>query len=263
MNSKKFLTFLQTWGTKQRLSSAYYPQSNGRAEAAVKSAKRIITDNIGPRGTISNDKVAQALLQHRNTPLKGTGTGASPAQLLMGRNLRDFVPSPPLGYKVSRKWINLLRKREEVMTENITKASNSSSDRVHLDELPVGTEVLCQNMQSKRWDKSGLVVEACEFRQYKIKLNGSGRITLRNRIHLRPVKIFKSTPIIVDHSTRNPAKIRTNTTNSTTRSCLSNIDSTNTPSSNGFTTPSSNNGDIPVIPPPLRQRVAEGNKNNR
>ncbi|XP_066956244.1 uncharacterized protein [Macrobrachium rosenbergii] len=30
------------WGVKVHLSSAQYPQSNGRAEAAVKSAKRLL-----------------------------------------------------------------------------------------------------------------------------------------------------------------------------------------------------------------------------
>ena len=33
--------YLKDWGVKHRLSSAGYPQSNGRAELAVKSAKRI------------------------------------------------------------------------------------------------------------------------------------------------------------------------------------------------------------------------------
>ena len=33
-------SFLQLWGIKHRISSAYFPQSNGRAEVAVKTAKR-------------------------------------------------------------------------------------------------------------------------------------------------------------------------------------------------------------------------------
>ena len=107
MDSKEFLSFMKTWGITRRLSSAYYPQSNGRAEAAVKTAKRIITGNLGRNGNINNDKAAQALLQYRNTPIKGTG--ASTAQLLMGRNLRDFVPAPSSGYRVSDKWVHLLR----------------------------------------------------------------------------------------------------------------------------------------------------------
>ena len=36
--------FLESWGVRQRLSSAYHLQSNGRAEAAVKTAKRMMRD---------------------------------------------------------------------------------------------------------------------------------------------------------------------------------------------------------------------------
>ena len=37
-NSSEFATFRKLWDIRKRLSSAYYPQSNGRAELAVKSA---------------------------------------------------------------------------------------------------------------------------------------------------------------------------------------------------------------------------------
>ena len=39
-------TFPSKWRVKHRLSSAEYPQFNGRAELALKTAKCIIMDNI-------------------------------------------------------------------------------------------------------------------------------------------------------------------------------------------------------------------------
>ena len=45
--------FFKQWGIRHRLSSAHYPQSNGRAEVAVKTAKRLLCDNMergGVRG---------------------------------------------------------------------------------------------------------------------------------------------------------------------------------------------------------------------
>ena len=58
------------------MSSSYYPHSNGRAEVAVKSAKRMLQDNVGPNGMINSDRVACAVLQYHNTPLQdGTMTG--------------------------------------------------------------------------------------------------------------------------------------------------------------------------------------------
>ncbi|KAK8392708.1 hypothetical protein O3P69_014855 [Scylla paramamosain] len=49
-----------------------------------------------------------------------------------------------------------------------------------------------QNQASGTWDRMGLIVEALPYRQYTVRLDGSGRISLRNRKHLRPVA--ESTP---------------------------------------------------------------------
>ena len=66
--SGEMCNFFRRWGVDMRISSAYYPQSNGRAEAAVKTAKRLLRDNTGPGGTLNTDKVSVALLQYLNTP---------------------------------------------------------------------------------------------------------------------------------------------------------------------------------------------------
>ena len=55
------------------------------------------------------------------------------------------------------------------------------------EAIEVGARVTCQNVKSKKWDKSGLVTEALPHRQYQVKMDGSGRVSLRNRIHLRPL----------------------------------------------------------------------------
>ena len=41
--------FLKQWDVRHRISSAYFPQSNGRAEVAVKAAKRLLRMNVRPR----------------------------------------------------------------------------------------------------------------------------------------------------------------------------------------------------------------------
>ena len=59
-NSFEYRKFLQNWDVSRRLSSAYYPQSNGRAEAAVKSAKRILLGNINKvSGELDTDAAAR------------------------------------------------------------------------------------------------------------------------------------------------------------------------------------------------------------
>ena len=56
---------------KKRASLTYYPQSNGRAEVAVKTAKQILIDSIDGYSQLHYDCAAKALLTHRNTPVQG------------------------------------------------------------------------------------------------------------------------------------------------------------------------------------------------
>jgi hypothetical protein len=79
--------FLRAWGIKHRVSSVSFPQSNGRAEVAVKTAKRLLMSNTGPTGNLDNDSFLRAMLQLRNTP--DPDCNVSPAQIIFGCPLRD------------------------------------------------------------------------------------------------------------------------------------------------------------------------------
>ena len=68
----------------------FHYHSKLRAETAVKSAKRILLDNTKSDGSPIWDKVRRAVMQHRNTPLNDVKL--SPAQLVFGRPIRDFLP---------------------------------------------------------------------------------------------------------------------------------------------------------------------------
>ena len=63
--------FLKRWGVSHRISSAYNPQSNGRAEVAVKIAKRLLRSNTGPSGDLDTDRFLRAMMQLRNTEKTG------------------------------------------------------------------------------------------------------------------------------------------------------------------------------------------------
>ena len=70
--------------------------------------------------------------------------------------------------------------RSEVLSEH-TKV---------LPGLSVGYVVLVQNQtgpKSNKWEQSGVVVEHKGYDQYQIKMDGSGRVSLRNRQFLRKI----------------------------------------------------------------------------
>ena len=99
------------------MSSAYYPQSNGHAEIAVKIMKQALDENVDPRtGNVDTVKSAQAIMTHRNTPNKDTGI--SPAEMLFGYKLRDHLPnrfrSLRREWKGMQKACELYRLRKEM-----------------------------------------------------------------------------------------------------------------------------------------------------
>ena len=194
--SNEISNWLEDWGVSVRRSSAYYPQSNGRAEAAVKSLKRLLMGNTGRNGSINTDQVAKALLQYRNTPLRGIDR--SPAELALGRKLKDSIPLPRARYEVDPNWRKTLKLREQKMSRSNTVMKDKYDiNSRELSDLPVRMSVLCQNPHTNRWDKSGTITEVLDNRQYYVKMDGSGRLTLRNRRHLRPILVARPvTPML-------------------------------------------------------------------
>ena len=67
-------------------SSPEYPQSNGAAERAVQTAKRIFRTSVA-----DNKDSFEGFLKYRNTPFEDIGS--SPVQLLMGRRTRTMIPT--------------------------------------------------------------------------------------------------------------------------------------------------------------------------
>ena len=184
--------FLAKWGIRHRVSSAYFPQSNGRAEVAVKTAKRLLLDNIDPSGSIDNDKFLRAMLQLRNTP--DIDCNLSPAQIVFGRTLSDafkFV-NRVVKYRnpdIRPMWREAWRAKETALRTRFTRSMEQLNAKARsLPPLCPGERVFVQNQTGShptKWDRSGTVVDVQGHDQYLIKVDGSGRLTVRNRRFLR------------------------------------------------------------------------------
>ncbi len=200
-DSYEWKRFLIQWDIATRLSSANYPQSNGRAELAVKSCRRMLRSNTDGHGNVDTAKMTRALLQYRNTP--SAITGMSPSYMLYGRQLRDALPSIPttrdpttMSYtekygEPSTTWSDIKSRREVAYAKKrVSTETRYNADKHHLAPLSVGDSVSIQNRSGShplRWDRTGVVVERLENRQYLIKSDGSGRVLRRTRTHLRKI----------------------------------------------------------------------------
>lgn len=86
------------------------------------------------------------------------------------------------------------------MTQEQREVALSKRHRIKGAELALGTKdhlplvpgmvVMIQNQvgpRARKWDKSGVVVADMGHSQYKVRVDGSGRITLRNRSFLKRI----------------------------------------------------------------------------
>lgn len=174
--SFQFKSFVKDWSILHCVSSPYYAKSNGRAESAVKSAKKMLRRCWDVRrGTIDEQAWSRAVIQHRNTP---GSSGRSPAQIVFGGSIRDSLPAHPLSYVTPpAPDISLEQHRAE------TKRRYDAHAR-DLPEFTVGTHVRVQDVRTRRWERCGIVIAVGPFRRYRVRLDNGGEIE-RNRCHLR------------------------------------------------------------------------------
>uniref|UniRef100_H3B7E1 Integrase catalytic domain-containing protein n=1 Tax=Latimeria chalumnae TaxID=7897 RepID=H3B7E1_LATCH len=153
-------------------TSPHYLQANGEAERAVQIAKRIF----------KQEDPFLALLSYKATPLNATKS--SPAQLIMGRQLR--TPIPTLEKTLAPKWPNLKCVRQ---ADRKAKAAYKFhfDKRSSTQQLPVlypGDEVTVKLDDKQGWTTLATVQESHQTpRPYLIKTQDG--MLRRNRRHLK------------------------------------------------------------------------------
>ncbi|KAI8490490.1 hypothetical protein Bbelb_317580 [Branchiostoma belcheri] len=170
--AEEFEKFAREWNFKHQPSSPGYPQSNGKAENAVKTAKQLMEKAF--RG--KTDPYL-ALLDLRNMPTQGVGS--SPAQRLFNRRTNTTVRRALLEPEVPSEIPRKLQNEKERQRKYYNRQARD------LPNLQVGDTVRCQPLTPaiKYW-KQGTVVAELEKRSYEVQTEDGGRYR-RNRRHLR------------------------------------------------------------------------------
>ena len=173
--SEEFKNFAVNYDFEHVTSSPHYPRSNGKAESAVKMAKRLLVKAVE-----SGKDPYLAILDYRNTPMQESDF--SPAQGCLGRRTRTLLPM------LSSKLKPQLFDDMSVKTRKVLRNSRSKwyHDRgaKDLKELNEGDTVRIKPsiLGKKKWD-FGKIVEKLENRSYVVESNES--LLRRNRVHLK------------------------------------------------------------------------------
>jgi hypothetical protein len=168
--SKEFNDFCVKMGIKRVDGSAKHERGNAHAEAAVKKVKKLLGR------CRSEDELVTAILAWHQTEM--TPGRATPAQIHLGRNLRDElhwnVQQACVQWKDVRDW---KEKKQELTKKNFDKGTRELS---LLDE---GQNVFVQIDDS--WKEAKIVKKLDRPRSYQIETE-NGKILERNRVKLKP-----------------------------------------------------------------------------
>ncbi|XP_053374360.1 uncharacterized protein LOC128546956 [Mercenaria mercenaria] len=170
-SSQEFVNFARKWDIKHETCSPYHSQSNGLAEKYVSICKRILTKAKASKG----DPLI-GILQYRTTPLE---SGLSPAQLLMGKQLRSVLPTSRDNLTPKILSPNLVKE-----TTKISKGKWKSfydGQTKSLELLSIGQTARIQQL-NKTWQPA-VVTERHNDRSYSV-CTPDGAIYRRNRRNL-------------------------------------------------------------------------------
>ncbi len=173
----QFAAFANAYGFTHTTSSPRYAQSNGAAERAVQTAKNLLKKADDPH---------LALLSYRTTPLIN---GYSPAQLLMGRQLRSTVPTTSASLQPSTPDVTKLQQLDRQAKERQAKNYNSRHRARNRAQWQVSDRVWVPDLLVE-----ATVTQALPYRSYQLR-TAANVIIRRNGRSLRHLLPIKAAPV--------------------------------------------------------------------
>lgn len=154
-------------------TSPEYPQARALAEKSVQTAKKLIK-----KSSETKTDLTHALLEYRNTPVKGLDT--SPSQLLMSRMLKTDLPmadklrSPIVQVNVPQK-LNQNRARA---------AAYYNRDAKPRDDFHTGDKVYYKKTSNAEW-RNGIIFDKAKTPRSYLVQNSEGVIYRRNKTFIK------------------------------------------------------------------------------
>jgi hypothetical protein len=203
--SAVFEQFSRDWAFEHQTSSPGDSQSNGAAEAAVKSVKTMMKKCLH-----NNEDMYIGLLNLRNTPTEGLKT--SPAQRLMGRRTKSLVPTSTEALKPS-----VPHDEKPLLEAKKMTAAERYTHRRTLAPLQAGESVRIQPIRGEREWQKATVEEHLDGKSYKL-ITEEGRSLRRGRKHLRKDNsnhdmLTALAPNAIDDNVRNAPMAPSSTSN--------------------------------------------------
>ena len=171
LQTERFAKFAETWEFQHDTSSPGHSQSNGKAESAVKTAKKLMK-----RAELSKSEIYLSFLDHRNTP---NDSGYSPAQCLMNRRTKTLLP---VTSNLLKPEISVNRHRSLCVSQQRQKSYYDKHSK-DLRSLEEGDVVRMKPFHGQQWKKATLCKRLAD-RSYRVETSDGGAYT-RNRVHLR------------------------------------------------------------------------------
>jgi len=173
-NSYECKEFANKWHFKIVTSSPNYPRSNGLAERAVQTAKKLLI-----KSKQENIDMEIALLEYRNMSIPGLNV--SPAQIMFNRDVKTKIPihtkllQPNIPQNIHKK---LIHKQKQVKNYHDIHAKER-------EQFREGENVLVKT--GKTWEPAKILSKHKTPRSYII-INNNGNIIRRNSRHLKKTK---------------------------------------------------------------------------
>ena len=192
--SEEFSKFAKEWDFEHITSSPYHSQGNGFAEAYVKICKRILT-----KAKKAGTDPMLGILEYRATPLN---IGYSPAQLLMGRQLRSIIPTSKA--KLMPQMIDPKIVRAKLLSNKQREKTYYDVKSKPLCPLQVGDSARIQH-KDKTW-KPATIVDRHNYRSYTVRTPEGSEFRRNRRSLLKTKECIQQSPDFERQRTEDSSK---------------------------------------------------------